>query len=304
MSNRRAIRNLVAGLLAAAARPANSYLFSANPLTDRNGVLYTADNESFSEQSGVHAMPAQDALTEEELERFLKAVSTRGPSGKRNLALLTLMADTGLRLGEALALQTTDLVREAGGITHCRVIGKGRKPALVPVTARAAARIEAWLQARAALGLGNGALFCTISKGRRGGGFPGPAELQPGKPLNPRYVRELVERLAAKAGIDRRVGPHTLRHSFATHLLRKTGNLELTRKALRHSRITTTAAIYSHLTDRDVERAVRSLREEPKPPQDDSVQKLAETLAALPEEARQALLAALQATGAMNNDQA
>lgn len=55
-------------------------------------------------------MPAQDALTEEELEAFLKAVSKRGPSGKRNLAMLTLMADSGLRLGEALALQTAELI--------------------------------------------------------------------------------------------------------------------------------------------------------------------------------------------------
>ncbi|MCX7598444.1 MAG: tyrosine-type recombinase/integrase [Armatimonadetes bacterium] len=272
-------------------------------------------------------MPAQDALTEAELEAFLKAVSKRGPSGKRNLALLTLMADTGLRLGEALALQTTALVREGAGrvVTHVRVVGKGKKPALVPVTARAAARIDTWLQARAALGLGNGALFCTISRGTharpllqasrgqqavgdssasspRARGHPGPRkgenirhqELKPGRPLNPRYVRQVVQRVARKAGIDRRVTPHTLRHTFATHLLRKTGNLELTRKALRHSRITTTAAIYSHLADRDVEEAVRNLRQPPPPgPEDATVQKLAQALASLPDEARRALLAAL-----------
>ena len=59
--------------------------------------------------------------------------------------------------------------------------------------------------------------------------------------------------------------------------MRRTGNLELTRKALRHSRITTTAAVYSHLLDRDVEEAVRGLREEA-PPVDPQVQALAEAL--------------------------
>lgn len=250
-------------------------------------------------------MPAQDALTETELETFLRAIPTRGPSGKRNRALLTLLADTGLRLGEALALQTTDLIREGGQLaTQVRVQGKGKKPALVPLTARAAARLQAWLQARAALGLDNGPLFCTITKGQHSGGFAGPKELAPGRPLNPRYVRQLVPRIARTAGLPRRVTPHTLRHTFATHLLRQTGNLELTRKALRHARITTTAMIYAHLADREVEQAVRQLRE--KPPAEAAAldfaeatapdfAELAQALAQLSPNARQALLRALQA---------
>jgi len=66
--------------------------------------------------------------------------------------------------------------------------------------------------------------------------------------------------MARRAGIARHVTPHTLRHTFATHLLRKTGNPELVRKALRHARITTTAQIYFHLVASDVEEAVRGLR--------------------------------------------
>jgi len=244
---------------------------------------------------GICSTRPQAALTEEELERFLGAIRTRGPAGKRNLALLTLLADAGLRLAEALGLETTDLVREKGGrvVTHVRVRGKGGKRATVPLTARAAARLDAWLTARAALGLGNGAVFCTITRGR-GGGFGGEKDLTPGEPVNPRYVRYLVARLAQRAGLERRVTPHTLRHTFATHLLRKTGNLELTRKALRHARITTTAGIYSHLADRDVEEAMRSLREEPPPPPPDpQVAALAQALAGLTAEQRQALLTAL-----------
>lgn len=237
-------------------------------------------------------MPAQDALTEEELEALLKAVKTRGPCGRRNLALLTLFADAGLRLGEALALQTTDLVREGSRVvTHVRVLGKGHKPALVPVTARAAARLDAWLAARAKLGLANGPLFCTISRGRRRG-LGGEATLTPGRPLSGRYVRQMVVRMARRAGIARRVTPHTLRHTFATHLLRKTGNLELVRKALRHARITTTAQIYSHLADRDVEEAVRGLRGLSEP------YAIAQAiLDALPEKVRKALESLLRSGG-------
>ncbi|MBI5258357.1 MAG: tyrosine-type recombinase/integrase [Burkholderiales bacterium] len=205
-------------------------------------------------------MAAQDALTEEQLEALLGAVSTRGVTGRRNLALLTLMADSGLRLAEALALTTLDLVREGKVITQARVrCGKGGKRADVTVTARAAARLDRWLADRQAAGLCAGPVFCTMSQGRATGYAEG-SQLAPGVALNPRYIRDVVARAAERAGIATRVTPHTLRHTFATHLLRQTGNLELVRKAMRHARVTTTAAIYSHLVGRDVEEAVRALR--------------------------------------------
>ena len=205
---------------------------------------------------------AQDALTEEELETLLEQVSTAGLSGKRNLALLTLMADTGLRIAEALALTTRDLVKQGGVVTHVQVRhGKGDKPASLAVTLRAAARLGQWLEARAEQGIGNGAVFCTVSRGKRSG-FGGEHVLEPGKPISARYVRQVLNRLAEKASLERHISPHTLRHTFATHLLRKTGNLELTRKALRHSKVSTTAEVYSHLVERDVEEAVLALRAE------------------------------------------
>jgi len=242
-------------------------------------------------------MAAQDALTEEQLEALLGAVSTRGVTGRRNLALLTLMADSGLRLAEALALTTRDLVREGKVITQAHVrCGKGGKRADVTVTARAAARLDRWLVDRQAAGLGVGLVFCTMSQGQASG-YSGGGELVPGGELSPRYVRDVVARSAARAGIATRVTPHTLRHTFATHLLRQTGNLELVRKAMRHARVTTTAAIYSHLVGRDVEEAVRALRApEPAPalpvaqaPQDP----MAAFVATLSTEQRQALAAAL-----------
>ena len=96
------------------------------------------------------------------------------------------------------------------------------------------------------------------------------------------YVRGLVKRVAAKAGIQRNISPHTLRHTFATRFLRATGNLELTRKALRHARIQTTAEIYSHLVQEDVDAGIKQLPGSKEPGEADEVQRLAQALAKLP----------------------
>lgn len=240
---------------------------------------------------------AQDAMTRDELHRFLQAVPATSPSGQRNLALLTVLADTGLRLQEALDLRTGDLRREHGGrvVTHAAVIGKGNKPATVAVSTRAAARLDTWLEARAKLGIGSGLVFCTVSKGQATGLAAEGAELQPGEPLNPRYVRELVQRTAQRAGIERRVTPHTLRHTFATHLLQEGASLEQTAKALRHSRTATTSEVYAHLQPADVEELVRNLHADPEPAADVDPETLAlaKALQALPADQKAALRAAL-----------
>lgn len=242
---------------------------------------------------------AQDALTEEELDALLSTIETRWPTGKRNLALVMVMADSGLRVSEALAVGTGDLVTDAGQIIELLVRnGKGGRPANVAVPRRAAVALAKWVEARGTFGLGNGALFCTISKGRhvRGRvtseGFAEGREVRelvPGRAISDSYVRQLVRRLADRAGIEKRVTPHTLRHTFATHLLRKTGNLKLTQQALRHRDVTTTARVYAHLTGNDVAEAVRDLRDEEPEARTEAEDVAAEVLAALPDEVREAL---------------
>ena len=130
-------------------------------------------------------------------------------------------------------------------------------------------------------------MFCTISQDKAGGYFAGESQkLEPGKSVSTNYVRQLVKRLAEKAGIEKNVSPHTLRHTFATRLLRATGNLELTRKALRHARIQTTAKIYSHLVEEDVDNGISQLpssgEKKSQAEEADEVQRLAKALAALP----------------------
>lgn len=117
-------------------------------------------------------------------------------------------------------------------------------------------------------------------------------------------MRDLVGRAAQlgggpaeRAGIEQRVTPHTLRHTFATHLLRATGNLKLVQQALRHKDVTTTARIYSHLQEEDVARAVRGLREEQAPARGEAHELAANLVAALPAEVRAALLEIIEDDG-------
>ncbi len=81
-----------------------------------------------------------------------------------------------------------------------------------------------------------------------------------GKPVSPRYVQAMVARLAAKAGIKKRVHPHTLRHTFATDLYRETSKIRLVQKALGHSDLSTTM-IYTHIFDEELEDALKSFRQ-------------------------------------------
>ena len=196
-----------------------------------------------------HASRAHDALTEEQFDSLLGAVNAHTATGKRNLALLLVMADVGVRVSEATGLQTTDVIVRSDQPTHVDIRrGKGGRPGRVALTRRAADAVGSWLVARQALGLGHGPLLCTISSGTAGGHRARDGQtLEPGRPISTEYVRQLVHRLARRAGIPTRVTPHTLRHTFATRLLRVTGNVELTRKALRHANIQTTIETYARL---------------------------------------------------------
>jgi integrase/recombinase XerD len=81
-----------------------------------------------------------------------------------------------------------------------------------------------------------------------------------GKEVSVRYVEQMVKRLGIRAGIEKDVHPHTLRHSFATDLYRETKNILLTQKALGHANLATTQ-IYTHLVDSDLEEALKSFRQ-------------------------------------------
>ena len=125
----------------------------------------------------------------------------------------------------------------------CRLIvrqGKGNRDRVLWLADRDIKILKAWLLVR---GTDSSYLFSTLKGGR----------------MNDRYVRDFVKRYALKMNLKKDVHPHTLRHSFATDLLRSTGNIRLVQKALGHVSIATTM-IYTHIVDEQLESALKSFR--------------------------------------------
>lgn len=194
-------------------------------------------------------------LEQDELERLLASINTRTPTGARNFALLQLMAQTGIRCGEALNVEAADIRQEQWPVNGDKVTvwvlrlpkrsTKGEQERQgIPLTAGTRQALEVWQEKRAALGIRGGKLFCTISRGRRVHGQPGregfaaghaETKLHPGRKLNSAYVRQLVARLGERAGIRRRVHPHLLRHTALTALYDKTKSLRLVQDVAGHS---------------------------------------------------------------------
>ena len=164
-------------------------------------------------------------LPKDESKDLLDTGAERSPAGLRDHALLELLYATGLRVSECCGLDLDDVDRRGGSV---RVMGKGGKERVVPAGDAALAALEAWLLIR---GEARGALFTNAHGGR----------------LGARSVHRIVKRRARGAGIGRRVTPHTLRHTFATHMLGEGADLRLIQELLGHSRLTTTQR-YTHVS--------------------------------------------------------
>lgn len=178
-------------------------------------------------------------LTEEERSALLSQLNTRYPSPHRNLCMLRLMLEAGLRAGEVVALRPEHLDMRTCKLTVRE--GKGAKDRVLWISDGLRDLIGEWLERRPE----SEWLFPTRN----------------GSQVQTRYLRALVKRLARKAEIaeTEKVSPHTLRHTFATDLLRETKNLRLVQKALGHASIATTQ-IYTHIVDEELEEALRGFR--------------------------------------------
>ncbi len=183
-----------------------------------------------------------ETLTVEETERLLEAAGGDDPDepdhdGRlRDRALLELLYAAGLRISEALRLDTEDLSIEGG---YVRVIGKGDKERLVPVGDVALDWLARWYDGPRPrlLALGH------VQPSRGGPVFLG----QRGGRLARQQAWSAVKSAARSAGLADRVSPHTLRHSFATHLLEGGADLRIVQELLGHASISTTQ-LYTHLT--------------------------------------------------------
>lgn len=169
-------------------------------------------------------------LTEEEIERLLAAPDTSTDEGLRDRAMLELMYATGLRVSEVVKLKRADVNLDAG-LVFC--YGKGSKERRVPIGRSATEWLQKYIGARARSGRSNSPYIFLNSVGA---------------PLTRTQAWAMVKRYATRAGLER-VSPHTLRHSFATHLLQRGADSRSVQALLGHSDISTTQ-IYTHITDR------------------------------------------------------
>ena len=163
-------------------------------------------------------------LPVDEAAVLMDARPAGGPERPRDAAVLELLYACGLRVSELAGLDLDDVDRARQTV---RVLGKGRKERIVPYGGRAASALAAHLASR---GDDRGPLFAN----RRGGR------------LTVRSIHSIVRRRALACGITRRVSPHTLRHTFATHLLDAGADLRMIQELLGHSRLSTTQR-YTHV---------------------------------------------------------
>ena len=169
-------------------------------------------------------------LSAGEVERLMDAPDITKPLGVRNAAILELMYATGLRVSEVTGLRVEDITVHPGMV---RCIGKGNKERLVPLGVHARHRIRRYLLVRE-----------TILRGRD---LPYLFVTRRGTCISRQRLWEIVRGLAIEAGISTPVSPHTLRHSFATHLLDRGADLRAVQEMLGHANIATTQ-IYTHVS--------------------------------------------------------
>ena len=174
-----------------------------------------------------------EPLTQTEVLALLKACSNRAPTGIRNRALIATLYRAGLRVGEATALLPRDFDAAAGTLLVRH--GKGDRSRRVGIDPEAAAMLSRWLDKRDSLGWnGRHPLFCTLQ----------------GRPVQTVYVRNLLKRLAKKVGIDKRVHPHGLRHSFAFEAANEGMPVHVLQQCMGHSSLATTDRYVRHLNPR------------------------------------------------------
>lgn len=177
-----------------------------------------------------------DVLTTDEIDRILAAIDTSTTKGRRDCAMLETLYSCGLRVSELIALRVGDLFFGEG---YIRVVGKGDKQRLVPISAVARERISRYLDERTPARSGEEVLFLN----NRGGG------------LTRVMIFTILKEAARLAGIEKRLSPHTLRHSFATHLLEGGAGIRQVQELLGHESILTTE-IYTHLDGEHLRRTV------------------------------------------------
>ena len=171
--------------------------------------------------------PLPDTLSVDEIDRLIRSIDASTTKGLRDQAILEVLYSCGLRVSELCDLRLGDLFFGEG---YIRVIGKGNKQRLVPVSGMARDRIQLYMEVRNKAHRKEEILFLNNR----------------GKKLTRVMIFTIIKQAAQRAGIDKTISPHTFRHSFATHLLEGGANIRQVQELLGHENILTTE-IYTHL---------------------------------------------------------
>lgn len=172
-----------------------------------------------------------DVISAHHVVKLLEAPDLTRPTGARDAAMLEITYAAGLRVSELVLLQASGLNLDAGFV---RVVGKGSKERIVPIGAPACQKVANYTaSARPVLLKGRTSAYLFVARA--------------GKPMTRQGFWKLIKRYAAIAGVPETVTPHTLRHSFASHLLEGGADLRAVQVMLGHADIATTQ-IYTHVT--------------------------------------------------------
>lgn len=171
-----------------------------------------------------------EVLTTEEIDRMEAAIDLSKPEGQRNKAIIEVLFSCGLRVSELTALKLSDLFMSDNFV---RIKGKGRKERLVPISAKAVKELKLWFIDRDRMNIKPGEEDFVFLNRR-------------GAHLTRTMILIMIKRCAEAAGIEKTVSPHTLRHSFATALLKGGADLRAIQMMLGHESISTTE-IYTHV---------------------------------------------------------
>ena len=180
-----------------------------------------------------------EVLSIEEIDAMIGQIDMSKPEGHRNRAIIEMLYGSGLRVSELTELRLSNIYREDG---YMRILGKGNKQRLVPISPVADEQFGYWLRDRSKLDIKPEASDIAFLN-------------HYGRQLTRAMIFTIVKRLAESAGIRKTISPHTLRHSFATHLLQNGADLRIIQQLLGHESIVTTE-IYTHVDIQDLRDAV------------------------------------------------
>ena len=186
-----------------------------------------------------------EVLSVEEIDAMIAQIDMSKREGHRNRAIIEMLYGSGLRVSELVNLRLSDIYRQEG---FMRIIGKGSKQRLVPISPVADQWLQYWLEDRSKLDI-----------------KPEYSDIvflnRYGRQLTRAMIFTIIKTLAKQADIHKNISPHTLRHSFATHLLQNGADLRIIQQLLGHEDITTTE-IYTHIEIQDLREAIQKYHPE------------------------------------------